>query len=147
MDEQRVPRIFIAEDDEAILDLLVTRLRIAGYQTSQEKDGMAALEAIKRRPPNACILDVNMPRMDGFQVLGRLRADPLTAHLPVLILTARRAPDDIKRAIKLGATDYLSKPFNDEQLLARVARLLRRRNPPPSPPAPPLSPRSDDVLL
>jgi two-component system OmpR family response regulator len=66
-------------------------------------------------------------------VLARLRADPLTAHVPVLILTARRAPDDIKTAIRLGATDYLSKPFNDEQLLARVARLLRRRNPPPAP--------------
>jgi two-component system OmpR family response regulator len=133
MAEQRVPRIFIAEDDESILDLLVTRLRIAGYHTTQEKDGLAALEAIKRAPPNACILDVNMPRMDGFQVLKRLRADPLTAHVPVLILTARRAPDDIKTAIRLGATDYLTKPFNHEQLLARVARLLRRR--PPSDPS------------
>jgi two-component system OmpR family response regulator len=133
MAEQRVPRIFIAEDDESILELLVTRLRIAGYHTTQEKDGVAALEAIRRAPPSACILDVNMPRMDGFQVLKRLRADPLTAHVPVLILTARRAPDDIKTAIRLGATDYLSKPFNHEQLLARVARLLRRR--PPSDPA------------
>jgi two-component system OmpR family response regulator len=133
MVEQRIPRIFIAEDDESILDLLVTRLRIAGYQTTQEKDGLAALEAIRRNPPSACILDVNMPRMDGFQVLKRLRADPLTAHVPVLILTARRAPDDIKTAIRLGATDYLSKPFNHEQLLARVARLLRRRPPPPDP--------------
>lgn len=131
MAEQRAPRIFIAEDDDSILDLLVTRLRIAGYLTAQEKDGVSALEAIRRVPPNACILDVNMPRLDGFQVLKRLRADPLTAHVPVLILTARRAPDDIKTAIKLGATDYLSKPFNDEQLLARVARLLRRRSPPP----------------
>ncbi len=133
MAEQRVPRIFIAEDDESILDLLVTRLRIAGYQTTQEKDGLAALEAIRRNPPSACILDVNMPRLDGFQVLERLRADPLTAHVPVLILTARRAPDDIKTAIRLGATDYLSKPFNHEQLLARVARLLRKRIPPPAP--------------
>jgi len=127
MADPRIPRIFIAEDDESILDLLITRMRIAGYHTSQERNGMAALEAIKRSPPTACILDVNMPGMDGFTVLKRLRADPLTAHVPVLILTARRAPDDIKMAIQLGATDYLSKPFNDEQLLARVARLLRKR--------------------
>jgi two-component system OmpR family response regulator len=127
MAEARVPRIFIAEDDESILDLLVTRLRIAGYHTAHERDGLAALEAIKRSPPNACILDVNMPGLDGFSVLKRLRAGPLTAHVPILILTARRAPDDIKTAIRLGATDYLSKPFNDEQLLARVARLLRKR--------------------
>jgi DNA-binding response OmpR family regulator len=127
MADPRIPRIFIAEDDESILDLLITRMRIAGYHTSQERNGMAALEAIKRAPPTACILDVNMPGMDGFTVLKRLRADPLTAHVPILILTARRAPDDIRMAIKLGATDYLTKPFNDEQLLARVARLLRKR--------------------
>ena len=127
MADPRIPRIFIAEDDESILDLLITRMRIAGYHTSQERNGLAALEAIKRAPPNACILDVNMPGMDGFTVLKRLRADPLTAHVPILILTARRAPDDIKTAIQLGATDYLTKPFNDEQLLARVARLLRKR--------------------
>jgi DNA-binding response OmpR family regulator len=130
MAEQRIPRIFIAEDDDGILDLLVTRLSIAGYHTSHERDGLAALEAIRRAPPNACILDVNMPRLDGFQVLKRLRADPMTAHVPILILTARRGTDDIKTAIRLGATDYLSKPFSDEQLLSRVARLLRRRNEP-----------------
>lgn len=127
MGDPRTPRIFVAEDDESILDLLVTRLRIAGYHTSHERDGRSALESIKRAPPNACILDVNMPELDGFQVLKRMRADPLTSHVPVLVLTARRGPDDIKTAIRLGATDYLSKPFNDEQLLARVARLLRKR--------------------
>jgi two-component system OmpR family response regulator len=131
MAEQRVPRIFIAEDDDAILDLLVTRLQIAGYNTAHERDGLAALEAIRRAPPSACILDVNMPRLDGFQVLKRLRADPLTAHVPVLVLTARRGTDDIKMAVRLGATDYLSKPFEDELLLQRVARLLRKRNEPP----------------
>jgi two-component system OmpR family response regulator len=142
MAEARVPRIFIAEDDEAILDLLVTRLRIAGYRTAQEKDGLRALEAIRRAPPNACVLDVNMPRLNGFQVLRHMKADPLTAHVPVLILTARRAPDDIKTAIRLGATDYLSKPFSHEQLQARVARLLRKRAPPPA-----SSSSVNDVLL
>ena len=127
MADPRAPHIFIAEDDELILDLLVTRMRIAGYHTSHERDGLAALEAIKRVVPTACILDVNMPRLDGFEVLKRLRVDPLTARIPILILTARSAPDDIRMAIQLGATDYLSKPFNDEQLLARVARLLRKR--------------------
>src|ERR1700748_2572452 len=111
MAEPRIPRIFIAEDDEAILDLLITRMRIAGYHTSQERNGMAALEAIKRAPPTACILDVNMPGMDGFTVLKRLRADPLTAHVPILILTARRAPDDIKTAIRLGAAECPTKRF------------------------------------
>ena len=128
MVDPRIPHILIAEDDESILDLLVTRMRIAGYMTAQHRDGLSAMEAmLKGGAPNACILDVNMPRMDGFQVLKRMRADPLLRHVPVLVLTARRQPDDIKTAIRLGATDYLSKPFDDEQLLARVSRLLRRR--------------------
>ena len=131
MHDQRAPTIMIAEDDDAIRDLLVTRLRIAGYHTQHERDGFNALEAIRRTPhPAAVLLDVNMPRMDGFEVLRRMRADPAIVHVPVLVLTARRQPDDIKTAIRLGATDYLSKPFNDEQLLARVARLMRRRREP-----------------
>lgn len=128
MVEPRIPRILIAEDDESIMDLLVTRMRLAGYHTTQERNGIEALESIRKAPPTACILDVNMPGLDGFQVLKRMRTDPKTAFVPVLVLTARRGPEDIKTAIRLGATDYLSKPFNDDQLLARVARLLRRRS-------------------
>lgn len=132
MSDYRAPTVLVAEDDPAILELLVTRLRLAGYHTQQERDGFSALETIRRGPhPSAVILDVNMPRMDGFEVLRRMRTDSMVAHIPVLVLTARRQPDDIKTAIRLGATDYLSKPFNDEQFLARVARLLRRRNEPP----------------
>jgi two-component system OmpR family response regulator len=127
MSDQRSPTVFICEDDEAVLDLLVTRLRIAGYHTVHERDGFNGFEMIRRLRPTACILDINMPRMTGFEVLKRMRSEPLTSHIPVLMLTARKGPDDIKMAIKLGATDYLCKPFSQDQLLARVARLVRKR--------------------
>ena len=123
--------ILVVDDSTTMRKIAVRMLQAAGVSARESENGQAALEAIKRAPPTACILDVNMPGMDGFTVLKRMRADPLTAHVPVLILTARRAPDDIKTAIRLGATDYLTKPFNDEQLLSRVARLLRKRTEPP----------------
>ena len=68
-----------------------------------------------------------MPRLDGFGVLRHLKKSPAVAHIPVMMLTARDAPNDIKEALALGARDYLAKPFNDAMLLARVARLLRPR--------------------
>jgi DNA-binding response OmpR family regulator len=133
-------RIFIAEDDAAIYELLVTRLNLAGYATLQARDGWDAFHGICDGKPDAVILDINLPGLDGFEVLRRLKARPSEARIPVLMLSARRAPDDVQTAIRLGARDYLSKPFNDVQLLQRVARLLR-----PPPPAPP--PKDDTMLI
>lgn len=81
--------------------------------------------------PNAMVLDINMPEMGGFGVLEALRATEGITRIPVLVLTARHASDDVQRAVSLGAKDYLTKPFNEGQLLARVARLLRRPLPAP----------------
>ena len=72
------------------------------------------------------VLDINMPMLDGFGVLEYMRAQSLTEKTPTLVLTARNSPEDVTRAIRLGARDYLSKPFKDEQLIARVGRLLAR---------------------
>ena len=124
--EPRGPKIFVAEDDEACRDLLTTRLALAGYAVSSARDGVQALHAIWDCRPAGVVLDINMPRMDGFEVLSSMRQRRDTANTPVLMLTARSAPEDIRRAIKLGARDYLTKPFDDAQLLARVARLIRQ---------------------
>jgi DNA-binding response OmpR family regulator len=124
MAEQRVPRIFIAEDDEGILDLLVTRMRIAGYHTAQERDGLAALEAIRRLRPSACILDVNMPKLDGFAVCQQLKHEPATASIKIVMLTARGADADRARGREAGADDYFVKPFSPVQLLNKVYALL-----------------------
>ena len=119
-------RVLVVEDDRSILDLVLTRLQIAGYRTTFARDGAAALKAVRMTTPQAMVLDLNMPGLDGFDVLRRLKELGL-AIPPTLVLTARNAPRDVSEIIRLGARDYLTKPFRDQDLLARVARLLRHR--------------------
>lgn len=117
-------RILVVDDEKAIRDLVTMRLEIAGFVTSAASDGLSALARIRDFKPHAMILDINMPLMDGFGLMARMGKDQL-ATLPTLVLTARGQAEDVKRAITLGARDYLSKPFKDDHLLARMARLLR----------------------
>ncbi|MEJ2817852.1 MULTISPECIES: response regulator [unclassified Caulobacter] len=117
-------RILIVEDDPIILDLITTRLDIAGYDTYFARDGFEGLKRLHELRPSALVLDINMPRLDGFGVLRKMRQEGL--NTPTMVLTARNQPDDVKQAITLGARDFLAKPFKDEQLLQRVGRLLRK---------------------
>ena len=126
------PRIVVAEDDAGVRDLIRTRLDTAGYEVHVAHDGVEAVGRINAVRPDAVVLDINMPNMNGFEVLEAMRGRVFTRAIPVLVLTARHAGDDVRRAISLGAKDYLTKPFNEAQLMARVARLLRR--PPSAPP-------------
>ena len=134
-------RVLVVEDDADIRELIKTRLRLAGFAVTTARDGVEALELLQTLSPAAMVLDLNMPRLDGFGVLSALQLNTHTARLPVMVLTARNAPDDVKRVMELGARDYLAKPFNDQQLLARVTRLLRQRRPAPRPKI-----EADDVL-
>jgi two-component system OmpR family response regulator len=127
------PRIVVVEDDLAVLDLVTTRLEIAGYETRRARDGAAAVERLGEFRPSAMILDLNLPKLDGFGVLDILAHRPDLAKVPVLVLSARNSLSDIKLAIAMGASDFLTKPFETTRLLSRVARLLRR---PPGPSAP-----------
>jgi two-component system chemotaxis response regulator CheY len=128
--DRNAPRIFVADDDRAILDLITTRLDLAGYHTIQARDGWQALEGIYASRPAAVVLDIGMPRLDGLGVLRHLRKTPSFASLPVMMVTARNTPMEVRSAMELGARDFLTKPFEDAQLLSRVARMLRRRAPP-----------------
>lgn len=119
-------RILVAEDDLGVRDLIRTRLEMAGYDVHTAKNGVEAMKRVHELRPDAMVLDINMPEMDGFGVLDALRTTEGIKPIPVLVLTARHASDDVRRAVGLGAKDYLTKPFNEGQLLARVARLLRR---------------------
>ena len=119
------PKIFIAEDDDAILELLRIRLEIAGYSTFFARDGLAALAGIDKFMPDGIILDIGLPLRDGFEVLRAVRANRRLHAIPILMLTARHDVSDVQRAIGYGAQDYLTKPFDDQKLLARVARMLR----------------------
>jgi DNA-binding response OmpR family regulator len=118
-------RILAVDDDRAVLDLVCTRLTLAGYDVFTARDGREALARLGSLRPAAMVLDLSMPQLDGFGVLEQMgRAG--TAKVPTLVLTARHSAPDVKRAIGLGARDYLSKPFNDKQLLMRVQRLFRK---------------------
>jgi DNA-binding response OmpR family regulator len=130
----RSPLIFVAEDDAAIRELVRARLELAGYQTAATADGVEALRICSAQRPDAAVLDINLPGLNGFEVLAGLRKAFPTRPVPVLMLTARHASDDVARAIQAGANDYLTKPFHDAQLLFRVARLLKA----PQPVAPPV---------
>lgn len=140
-------RILIVEDDPIILDLITTRLDIAGYDTYFARDGFEGLKRLHELRPSALVLDINMPRLDGFGVLRKMRQEGL--NTPTMVLTARNQPDDVKQAIALGARDFLAKPFKDEQLLQRVGRLLRKAPARPararSKPAPEAAPEADGL--
>jgi DNA-binding response OmpR family regulator len=115
-------KIVIAEDDDAVLELVTIRLELAGYHTVPARNGFQALKRIQDTKPDGLILDIGMPLLDGFGVLHELakRAE----KLPVCVLTARHSEQDVRRAILMGASSYLAKPFDDKKLLERVAHML-----------------------
>jgi DNA-binding response OmpR family regulator len=102
------------------------RLELAGYSTFYARDGIAAITGITKNLPDGIVLDIGLPHRDGFEVLHAIRSNRRTWSIPVLMLTARHDSSDVQRAIANGAQDYLSKPFDDQKLLARVARLVRK---------------------
>ena len=116
-------RILVTEDDHNVRELIRTRLNLSGYEVHTARNGAEALERIRTVRPDGMVLDINMPEVDGFAVLKALREQGCL--LPVLVLTARHGGDDVRRAVSLGAKDYLTKPFTEAQLQARVARLFR----------------------
>jgi DNA-binding response OmpR family regulator len=121
-------KILIAEDDPIISELLTIRLELAGYHTAVVRDGEEVLDRVSSINPEGLILDIGLPRMDGFEILSLLKGAGGLATLPTLVLTARHAASDVQRAIKLGAWDYLAKPFDDRKLIERVARMLQRKD-------------------
>jgi two-component system response regulator MprA len=117
-------RILVVEDDTAVRDSLARTLRFEGHQVATAGDGVEAIEAVHAEEPDAMILDVSMPRLDGLEALRRLRAEGIV--LPVLMLTARDSVGDRVAGLDAGADDYLVKPFALQELLARLRALLRR---------------------
>ena len=118
------PEILIADDDPIVRSLLRGTLENYGMDCRMASSGTEALESIRQKLPDAAVLDINMPGLDGYLVLAAIREQGLP--LPVLLLTARCHENDISRGFTLGADDYLVKPFNNVELVARLKRLLRR---------------------
>jgi two-component system, OmpR family, response regulator MprA len=121
---RRAVRILVVEDDAAVRDSLARTLRFEGHQVTTAADGCEALDSVRDGEPDAMILDVSMPRLDGLQTCRMLRAEGVV--LPVLMLTARDSIGDRVAGLDAGADDYLVKPFALQELLARLRALLRR---------------------
>jgi DNA-binding response OmpR family regulator len=122
-------RVVVADDDLEIDALVAAALENYGIHCQIARHGGEALEMTRRLLPDALVLDINMPRLDGFQVLTALKSAPETRRIPVLLLTARRQEADILRGFGLGAEDYVVKPFNPIELVARLKRLFASREP------------------
>ncbi|MDQ1710090.1 MAG: hypothetical protein QOG49_1475, partial [Frankiaceae bacterium] len=119
-------RILVVDDDPDIARFIEINLRLEGYEVGTAFDGADALTQIGDLQPDLVLLDVMMPRVDGVEVCRRLRADPSTAHLPVIMLTAKSLSADKVVGLTAGADDYLIKPFDTLELVARVRSTMRR---------------------
>jgi two-component system alkaline phosphatase synthesis response regulator PhoP/two-component system response regulator VicR len=120
-----MPKKILAVDDERhIVRLVEVNLQRAGYQVVTAYDGKEALEKVKSENPDLVVLDVMMPYMDGFEVLKNLKADPSTAEIPVIMLTAKAQDADVFRGWQSGVDCYLTKPFNPMELLTFVKRIF-----------------------
>jgi two-component system alkaline phosphatase synthesis response regulator PhoP len=119
-------RILLVDDSPVVADAVRDALEPFGYQIAWVEDGADVPAALAQRAPDLILLDVMMPGVDGYETCRRLRADSKTAHLPILMLTARAEEADKVVGLELGADDYLAKPFGERELLARVRALLRR---------------------
>jgi two-component system, OmpR family, response regulator MprA len=119
-------RVLVVEDDDEIADVLRRSLRQEGHEVRTAADGIEALDAALEFVPDLVILDLGLPRLDGVEVLRRLRAE---GDVPILILTARSGTDHQVESLDSGADDYIVKPFERQELLARIRSLLRRRPP------------------
>lgn len=118
------PRILVVDDEAGVRDLICDALNMSDFQSLQAVDGLAALSAIRKDRFDLIILDINMPKLDGLGLLEKIRNDGI--EIPALILSARNDKSDISAGLKLGADDYMTKPFSIEELVLRVKAILRR---------------------
>lgn len=117
-------KILIVDDEAGVRELLKDALKLAGFETQVANDGMSALTALRSYTPDIMIIDINMPLMDGFELVERLRKNG--NGVPVLMLSARADRIDVTRGLTLGADDYVVKPFGLEELVLRLKAILRR---------------------
>jgi len=118
--------IMVADDDPLLAEIVRFKLESAGHRLAITENGEQVLAAIAVERPDLLILDAMMPVLAGQQVLERLKADPATASIPVIMLTARKGQDDVIAALRSGADDYITKPFIPDELTLRVTAMLAR---------------------
>jgi CheY-like chemotaxis protein len=117
-------RILLADDEEDIKTVVTMFLQSEGYEVATAFDGLDALEKIRSEKPDLILLDIMMPVLDGYEVCKRLKADPQTANIPIVMLSAAAHTTSISRALSAGAVDYIVKPFEPEKLVERIQQVL-----------------------
>jgi len=125
-------RILVVDDERHIVRLVQVNLERAGYEVLTAFDGIEALDKVKNDNPDMVVLDVMMPRMDGFEVLKNLQSDPRFQNIPVIMLTAKAQDADIFKGWASGVSSYLTKPFNPRELLVFVERIFQSLDEPPT---------------
>ena len=118
--------LLVADDDADIRDLVAFKLEQAGFEVIAVEDGQAALEQARARRPALAVLDVSMPALSGIDVCRMLRAEPATAGMLIIMLTARVQEQDVQGGFNAGADDYVTKPFSPRELVSRIQALLSR---------------------
>ncbi len=115
--------MLVVDDDDVIRQLICVNLELEGFQVSTAVDGQDALDQVKHTRPHVVTLDIMMPRLDGWEVATRLRADPDTSDIRVILLSARAQDADLRRGDRIGVDAYLTKPFDPDELIETVRRL------------------------
>lgn len=123
---QKARRVLVVEDENDLVDLLSFNLKKAGYEVESATDGRSALAKIAQTPPDLILLDLMLPELTGTEVATRVRANPATASIPIIMLTAKVEEVDQLVGLTIGADDYVTKPFSIKVLLARIEAILRR---------------------
>ncbi|MBN1807373.1 MAG: response regulator [Sedimentisphaerales bacterium] len=127
-EQQRTPVILVVDDNQQNLELLQVYLEDVDCISVPANDGPQALDIVSKNPPDLILLDVMMPKMSGFEVCRRIKSDPKTTDIPVIMVTALNEFGDIERAIDSGTDDFLSKPVNKLELLTRIKTLLKLKH-------------------
>ena len=127
-EQERTPVVLVVDDNLQNLELLQVYLEDIDCQTIPAHDGIEALDIIRKNPPDLVLLDVMMPKMSGFEVCKKIKNDPKTADIPVIMVTALNEFRDIERGIDSGTDDFLSKPINKLEFLVRVKTMLKLKH-------------------
>ncbi|HVL88787.1 MAG TPA: response regulator [Actinomycetota bacterium] len=117
-------KVLVVDDDRVIQQLLVVNLELEGYEVDTASDGEQALAKIASVDPDIVLLDIMMPKYDGWEVCRRAKADPTTAHIPIIFLSARAQDLDVRRGYEIGVAAYMTKPFDPLELMDVVKRVL-----------------------
>jgi two-component system alkaline phosphatase synthesis response regulator PhoP len=127
-DEAEIPTVLVVDDNQENLELLQAYLEDIDCEAVSARDGLEALDIVNDNPPDLILLDVMMPKMSGFEVCKRLKNDPKTSDIPIIMVTALNEFGDIERGIDSGTDDFISKPVNKLELLTRVRTMLKLKH-------------------